>query len=108
MKNLWNIIKEWVSEDGAYTLYKLSIGKYKLVEDEAPNGYKIADPIIIEVKDTDEVQIVTMYDSLDNGSTSNPESPKTGDTTTISLYLLMMICSLCAMFGLLVFKKRSN
>lgn len=103
-----NIIKEWISEDGAYTLSKLSIGKYKLVEDEAPNGYKIADPIIIEVKDTDEVQIVTMYDGLDNGSTSNPESPKTGDTTNISLYLLMMICSLCAMFGLLVFKKRSN
>ncbi|MCI9072395.1 MAG: hypothetical protein HFH80_06225 [Lachnospiraceae bacterium] len=40
----------------------IPVGKYILVEEKAPEGYALAEPVPFEVRDTTEVQYVTMVD----------------------------------------------
>ena len=40
----------------------IPIGKYILVEEKAPEGYAVSDPVAFEVRDTAEEQTVVMYD----------------------------------------------
>ncbi|MBR3503312.1 MAG: hypothetical protein IKO07_03595 [Clostridia bacterium] len=54
----------------------LSIGKYKLHEETAPDGYLVAEDIIFEAKETSEIPSCVMKDE---DSPDNPETPKTGD-----------------------------
>ena len=60
-----NVIEEWISGNEEYTvLNKLKIGnKYKIREKSAPEGYKVADDVEFEVKETEEVQEVVIYNS---------------------------------------------
>ncbi|WP_308578340.1 SpaA isopeptide-forming pilin-related protein, partial [uncultured Parvimonas sp.] len=41
---------------------KMKVGKYKLIEEIAPDGYVIANEVEFEVKETGEVQKVVMKD----------------------------------------------
>ena len=55
----------YVTETGAQRFEYLPVGKYVLVEEQAPNGYALADPMYILVRDVgskDEVQQITMED----------------------------------------------
>ena len=69
------VIDEWVSDGQPHRIDKLFAGKeYILEEIKVPEGYVRAAPVKFTVKDTAELQIVTMIDK------QIPESPKTGDS----------------------------
>ena len=60
-----NTIDEWVSGKNSHKIEGLEIGKkYKLIETIAPNGYAKSTEIEFEVKNTKEVQKVTMIDKI--------------------------------------------
>jgi len=59
---LGNVIETWVSTEEPHIIEKIPVGEYILTEESAPDGYAIASSIAFEVKDTGEVQKVTMVD----------------------------------------------
>ena len=108
-----NVIESWVSGQEPHKIPLLKPGKYTLTEVTAPKGYEVAEKVEFEVKDTGEIQKVTMYDSPKEetvdltgkkkttttgggytpgpgGSTSVVTPPvKTGDDTPIMLWVLL-------------------
>ena len=71
-------------------------GKYTLREETAPDGYLVAKDVEFEVKDTDEVQHVTMVDEekpaekTPEGGKPVSDSPKTGDNTNLWLWFMLL------------------
>ena len=65
-----DVIAEWTTSDTPYTVSKLTVGKtYRLKELSAPSPmYKLADDITFTVKDTSEIQTITMVDEINYGS----------------------------------------
>ncbi len=56
-------IDEWVSDGKAHEIKKLVVGQtYTLIEVEVPEGYVTAEPVEFTVKDTQEIQTITMKD----------------------------------------------
>jgi uncharacterized surface anchored protein len=102
-----NIIAEWTTTNEAYCIDHLLTGTYKLVEDKAPEGFDIAEPIEIIITATGEVQEFIMYDKVSK-TPETPDAPPTGDTTNIPLCVGLMLSSLIAMAGLVLVKKREN
>ena len=70
------IVDEWTSTNTPHVIKKIKIGKYALTEITAPNGYEVAEKIEFEIRDTNEVQKVTMYDAA---TPTTPKKPRTGD-----------------------------
>ena len=66
-----NVVDEWVTEEKAHEIYKLPVGTYTLHEEKAPEGFKVADDMKIEVVQTDEVQKFTMEDKVIGGIKAN-------------------------------------
>ena len=60
-----NVVEAFTTKDEVHRVNKLPVGKYVLVETQAPTGYVIADPVNFEVLGTGEVQIVSMVDLLE-------------------------------------------
>lgn len=60
-----NIIDSWTSGKDPHMITMLEPGKYVLIEETAPDGYKKAENVTFEVKATGEVQYVTMYDEAE-------------------------------------------
>lgn len=58
-----NVIDSWVSGEKPHVITKINPGKYILIEEQAPDGYQIAESITFEVKETGEIQTVIMYDN---------------------------------------------
>lgn len=54
----------WTTDGTPHKLEYVPVGKYLLMELEAPTGYFVADPIAIEVKETGDVQKFTMTDEF--------------------------------------------
>lgn len=65
-----DVIAEWTTSETPYTVSKLTVGKtYRLKELSAPSPmYKLADDITFTVKDTPEIQTITMVDEINYGS----------------------------------------
>ena len=65
-----DVVAEWTTSDTPYTVSKLTVGKtYRLKELSAPSTrYKLADDITFTVKDTSEIQTITMVDEINYGS----------------------------------------
>lgn len=65
-----DVVAEWTTSDTPYTVSKLTVGKtYRLKELSAPSPrYKLADDITFTVKDTSEIQAITMVDEINYGS----------------------------------------
>jgi uncharacterized surface anchored protein len=57
------VLVKWTSTDKPHQITQLAIGNYFLVEEIAAHGYLIAETIPFEVKDTGEIQKVTMEDN---------------------------------------------
>ena len=62
-----NIVESWTSGKEPHYIEKLPIGKYTLKEEQAPNGYVVAEEITFEVADTAEIQKVAMKDDTAKG-----------------------------------------
>ena len=59
-----NTIQEWVSTDKPQYFEKLKVGKYKIVEVEAPDGYVLAtEPVEFEVLETGDKQVSVIYNT---------------------------------------------
>lgn len=52
----------WETEDKPYEIERIPIGYYALVEVKAPAGYVKAQPVLFEVKDTSDMQVIKMID----------------------------------------------
>ena len=57
-----NVIETWVSEETPHRIKALPAGVYTLTEEQAPDGYAVAEDITFTVTDSLEIQTVTMYD----------------------------------------------
>ena len=62
-----NVVYSWESDGKVHVIDRIPVGKYILREKIAPYGYKIANEVEFEVKETKEVQQVSMKDELVNG-----------------------------------------
>lgn len=97
------LIREWTSTDTPEYFEALEPGQYVLTEKIAPKGYEIAEAIPFEVKNTGEIQNVTMKDELKEGRirTSIPDNfrngsgtaARTGDTSNLLLYMTLVLCA---------------
>ena len=57
------LVESWTSEAGkTHMIERLPAGKYTLREESAPYGYKVANDVTFEVKETAEIQKVSMKD----------------------------------------------
>lgn len=57
------LVESWTSEAGkTHMIERLPVGKYTLREEAAPYGYKVASDVTFEVKETAEIQKVSMKD----------------------------------------------
>ena len=90
------VVESWTSTEKAHYIEMLPIGKYTLREETAPDGYLVAKDVEFEVKDTSEVQHVTMVDE-EKPAEKTPEdgkpvsdSPKTGDNTNLWLWFMLL------------------
>ena len=57
-----NVIDTWVSEEIPHRIKALPAGIYTLTEEQAPEGYALAEDITFTVVDSLEIQSVIMYD----------------------------------------------
>ena len=74
-------------EEGFDIIGKLNVGEtYTLKEIEAPKGYKLAEPVKYTVKDTGEVQKVSVTDKR----TPKPKVPQTGGTTPLVVAVILL------------------
>ena len=56
-------VESWTSTDKPHMVEKLPVGKYTLREEQAPDGYLIAEDVKFTVKDTGKIQKVKMKDA---------------------------------------------
>ena len=82
------VVESWTSTEKAHYIEMLPIGKYTLREETAPDGYLVANDVEFEVKDTGEVQHVTMVDEAKPAVQA--DTPKTGDERNMKLWLLLL------------------
>ena len=90
------VVESWTSTEKAHYIEMLPIGKYTLREETAPDGYLVAKDVEFEVKDTGEVQHITMVDEkkpaekTPEGGKPVSDSPKTGDNTNLWLWFMLL------------------
>ena len=76
------VVEEWVSDGEPHLIEALAPGEYLLRETEAPEGYELAEDVPFTVKETADVQAVTMEDEALPGTvpgTTPGGLPQTGD-----------------------------
>ena len=61
------VVESWVSDKDPHMVEKLPVGTYTLREEQAPDGYLVAEEVSFEVKDTGEIQKVEMKDARPTG-----------------------------------------
>ena len=86
-------IKAADGEGTDHYIEMLPIGEYTLHEEAAPEGYLLAEDIRFEIRDTGEIQKVTMKDEAKPETPEKPktpETPKTGDRADFLFWLLIM------------------
>ena len=98
-----NVVEIWVSTNEPHYIEKLPIGTYTLREEQAPDGYLVAEDITFEVTDTAEIQKVVMKDEA-----VPTDVPKTGDETNLWLPVLLMALSAAGLAGLLVSRRKKK
>lgn len=104
-------ITSWVSTEEAHILEKLPVGTYILREIHAPSGYQKAEDMVIEVKDTLDIQkyvlkneklpkkkehTKTRETDIPATKTEEVNAPLTGDTGRWILWCCTMILSAAA------------
>lgn len=88
-------------EEGFDIIGKLKAGEtYTFKETEAPKGYKLAEPVKYTVKDTGEVQKVSVTDQ----KTPAPKVPQTGGTTPLVAAVILL--SLLGCVGVCIIRRK--
>lgn len=84
------VIAEWTTTTSPYTVSKLTVGKtYRLKELFAPSPrYKLAEDIVFTVKDSPELQTITMTDEIYRGSVTLQKQDEQGNNLGGSEYEL--------------------
>ena len=84
------VIAEWTTTTSPYTVSKLTVGKtYRLKELSAPSPrYKLAEDIVFTVKDTHELQTITMTDEIYRGNVTLQKQDEQGNNLGGSEYEL--------------------
>ena len=120
-------IESWTSGKEPHMIEKLKPGTYTLREVTAPNGYEVAEDVKFTVKETGEIQKVSMVDapkeskkssggggSSSTGSRSgsgtsttrrNYVNPQTGDTTNVIFWIILLLLG-GIMFGAFWYAKK--
>lgn len=107
-------VERWTSKEKAHYMEMLPIGTYILREEKAPEGYLLAKDVKFEVKDTKEVQKVTMVDEKEpekpeeEPPTNTPsDAPKTGDETQVGLWFALLLLGIGGLVAVLrVYKQK--
>ena len=73
-------VESWTSTDKPHMVEKLPVGKYTLREEQAPDGYLIAEDVKFTVKDTGKVQKVKMKDAHPYGKLVIKKTDSTSKT----------------------------
>ena len=84
------VVESWISEDQPHSIEMLPAGEYTLHEETAPDGYLLAEDIPFEVRNTGEIQKVTMKDEAKPDTPETPDTPKTGDQADFLFWLLIL------------------
>jgi LPXTG-motif cell wall-anchored protein len=98
-----NIVETWVSTGEAHYIERLPIGNYTLREEQAPDGYLVAEDVTFEVKDTAEIQKVVMKDEAIPSYV-----PKTGDNTSLWIPALLMVLSAAGLACMMGKRRRKR
>ena len=103
MDSQGNEVIKFVTKDDVYDITgKLVVGEtYTFKETSAPSGYRLAKPVKVTIKDTGDVQKVTVKDEP---IPDVPETPQTGGMIPI----IPMAAGLTMVFGvaMMIWKKR--
>lgn len=95
------VLKFTSTEDGYDITGKLAVGEtYTFKEIEAPKGYQLAKPVKYKVKDTGDVQEVSVTDK----KTPKPKVPQTGAATPLTAFVVLLFVLGCG--GICLFRKR--
>lgn len=73
-------VESWTSTDKPYMVEKLPVGEYTLREEQAPDGYLIAEDVKFTVKDTGKVQKIKMKDAHPYGKLVIKKTDSTSKT----------------------------
>ena len=73
-------VESWTSTDKPHMVEKLPVGEYTLREEQAPDGYLIAEDVKFTVKDTGKVQKVKMKDAHPYGKLVIKKTDSTSKT----------------------------
>lgn len=99
-KETGKVVDEWVSEKEPHIIKYLVEGKeYIMIEKIAPNGYEVAECITFVAKDGEKI---VMKDKL------KPSSPKTGDTTNLTMWLALTLVSGIGLTAMAMKKKKEQ
>ena len=74
-------VESWTSTDKPHMVEKLPVGEYTLREEQAPDGYLIAENVKFTVKDTGKVQKVKMKDAHPYGKLVIKKTDSTSKAT---------------------------
>ena len=113
------VVDAWTTDGTTKVVEKTFVigHTYKLIELSAPNGYKLADPVVFTISDApvaageNEAYKVTMVDEKEKkeDKTENKDTkPKTGDESNAPLAGLMLLLSMIGMAGIIALKKKEN
>ena len=97
-------VESWISGKEPHMIEKLRPGVYTLHEVTAPDGYEVAKDVKFTVKETGEIQKVTMADAPKETrkhtttTRRSSRSPRTGDTSNIFVWILLLALG-SIMFG---------
>lgn len=93
--------------NGEIFIENLRIGKYTVteVEDSASAGYKRPNPFEIELA-ADETLTVNVHN--DKVTTDHPDSPKTGDSSHMALWVGLMLASLGVLIGTILYSRKKK
>lgn len=98
-----NTIDEWTSKKEPHMIKNLNVGEsYTLIEETAPQGYKIAESIDFKIEDTGAIQHVVMYDE------HLPVKVKTGDANSYQYWIVSGLLSLAALLIIRFKVKREH
>ena len=114
-------VESWTSGNKPHYMEMLPIGEYTLHEESAPDGYLVAEDVKFEVKDTGEIQKVSMKDEAEPGEPDQPketpkpktpsaETPKTGDDRPFWLWLALAGIAVCGIASsvIIFYRKRKE